>query len=116
MALIIKGPNKRLPGILNILPNRRPIGRIIKIIKQSVKDPVILGYKDSLSKEPGNIIKIIVGIVNTVKKIRIICTNPTNLEFAPHSSAPRTISSNPPGDEIKNASTFPSFLILWRNK
>ena len=40
----------------------------------------------------------------------------TNLEFAPHSSAPRTISSNPPGDEIKNASTFPSFLILWRNK
>ncbi len=76
------------------------------MIKQSIKDPVILGHKGSLSKEPGNIIKIIVGIVNTVKKIRIICTNPTSLELAPHSSAPRTISSNPPGDEIKKCFYF----------
>ena len=42
------------------------------MIKQSIIDPVKLGQVASRSKDPGNNIKINVGIVNTVKKILII--------------------------------------------
>ena len=40
IALIIKGPNKRWPGILKNFPKKRPTGNINRIIKQSIIDPV----------------------------------------------------------------------------
>ena len=84
------------------------MNKIIKF-KRSISN---FGQKASLSNDPGNDIKINDGIVNTVKKILIMCIIPTCLESAPHSSAPKTISRSPPGEAIKNASGFSIFLIL----
>ena len=84
------------------------MNKIIKF-KRSIS---IIGQIASLLNDPGNDIKISDGIVNTVKKILIMCIIPTCLESAPHSSAPKTISRSPPGEAIKKDSGFSIFLIL----
>ena len=112
IALNISGPNNLGPGNFIILPIKIPKYTITNKIIKLIRSKSIIGQIASLLNDPGNDIKINDGIVNTVKKILIICIIPTCLESAPHSSAPKTISRSPPGEAIKNASGFSIFLIL----
>ena len=112
IALNNSGPNNLGPGNFIILPIKMPKYTITNKIIKLIRSKSIIGQMASLLNDPGNDIKINDGIVNTVKKILIICIIPTCLESAPHSSAPKTISRSPPGEAIKNASGFSIFLAF----
>ena len=116
IALNNSGPNNLGPGNFMILPIKIPKYTMTNKMIKLIRSRSIIGQIASLLNDPGNDIRINDGIVNTVKKILIICIIPTCLESAPHSSAPKTISRSPPGEAIKNASGFSIFLILWSTR